>query len=151
MARSREEIKSARRQFAREVDGRQRDLPARRVAELSDAAAVAAQTAAETVLADASALDDHLRFSLPADPNSAVYEKLVRLYVMSTPGFRDWLGERVAAFAPTFTVDMTISEYEAQMADLEAELLEAERASRQAPLLAARAELDERLVALETD
>ena len=149
MARSREEIKSARKQFAREVDGRQRDLPAGALPGCRDAAAVAAQTAAETVIADASALDDRLRFSLPAHPNSAVTRSLCASSSCRAPEFRDWLTERVAAFAPTFCVDMTIAEYEEGMAALEAELLEAERATRSAPLLAQRDELDAELAALE--
>jgi hypothetical protein len=150
MGRSREEVKAARKAFARENDGRQKDLPARRVAQLCDAAAEAAQNAAEAAIADASLLDERYRFALPPDPNSEVYERLVRLYVMSTPGFREWLTERVGAVSPTFCTDMTIAEYQAAMAGFEDELAEAEREDRRSPLLAERALIDEQLQAIET-
>jgi hypothetical protein len=143
------EIRAARKAFAREHDGRQRDLPVRRVDQLCDTAAEAAQTAAEVAIADASMLDERYRFALPPDPNSELYDRLVKLFIISHPDFRAWLTERVKEVAPTFTTDMTIAEYQKAMGGFEAELAEAERAARQAPLLAQKAELDEQLAGLE--
>jgi hypothetical protein len=151
MARGRDEIRAARKSFARENDGRQSDLPATRVAELSDAAAEAAQNAAEVAIADASMLDDRLRFALPRDPNSAVYDRLVRLYILQSDGFRAWLTERVEEVAPTFTTDMTIAEYQRAMAGFEDELAEAEAEDKRGPLLEQRRLVDEQLQALEQD
>jgi hypothetical protein len=151
MARGRDEIRAARKAFARENDGRQRDLPARRVAELCDSAAVAAQNAAESAIADASMSDDRYRFALPPDPNSEVYDRLVKLFVISHPDFRAWLTERVKEVAPTFTTDMTIAEYQAAMAGFEDELAETEREDKRGPLLEQRALVDEQLAALEQD
>jgi hypothetical protein len=149
MARHRDEIRAARKQFARTHDGRQRDLPARRVAELCDRAAEAAQNAAESAIADASILDERYRFALPPDPNSEVYDRLVKLFVLSHPDFRAWLTERVKEVAPTFTTDMTIAEYQKAMAGFEDELAEAEAEDRRGPLLAERALIDEQLQAIE--
>jgi hypothetical protein len=151
MARGREEIKAARKAFARANDGRQRDLPARRIAELCDTAAEAAQIAAEGAIADASMLDDRLRFALPNSPESQVYDRLVKLFVLQSDDFKAWLTERVEEVAPTFTTDRTIEEYQRAMAGFEDELAEAEREEKRQPLLDERALLDEKLAALEQD
>ena len=43
--------------------------------------------------------DDRFRFALPNSPDSQVYDRLIKLFVIGHPDFRAWLTERVKAVA----------------------------------------------------
>ena len=42
---------------------------------------------------------NRFRFALPNSPDSQVYDRLVKLFVIGHPDFRAWLTERVKAVA----------------------------------------------------
>jgi hypothetical protein len=149
--RSREEIRAERQRFAREHDGRQRDLPAQRVGELCDNATMRVAVIAEAAIANASIRDDSLYFALPTDPDNPVFEQLVRLYVMSTPGFREWLTQRAEGIASAFSSKLTTEQYAERMADFDGELQEIEAEGQRIEIEAAKKALEEELAALEKD
>jgi hypothetical protein len=145
-----QDVRDARRAFAREHDGRQRDLPATRVAQLSANAAERAAGVAMNAIANASIATDELRFALPTDPDNPIFEQIVRLYVMSTPGFRDWLTEHAEAIASTFTSRITEADYDKRMAEFDRELVEIEEETKRSEIVARREAADAELAALES-
>jgi hypothetical protein len=148
--RSVNEIRAERRALARAHDARFVEQATARVDLLTaNAKDRAARSLAE--LAANAAADGNPRLALPDDPESTPLLRVALLYLMATPDFEAWLRKNVTELVSGFASDISLAEYEARMSAIDAELVEANRLARQAPLLAQRDELDERLVALEQD
>jgi hypothetical protein len=147
--RSVDEIRSERRQLARDHDGRFPELAAASVDRLAENARQRANDALTGVVANA-AIDGNLRFALGDDPESGPLLRVALLYLVSSSELESWLSRHVVEVTSSFASEMPLAEYERRMAALDAELVEATRAARAAPLLAQRDELDAELAMLET-
>jgi hypothetical protein len=146
--RSVDEIRAERRQLARDHDGRFPEQAAASVDRLAENAKARAEGAVTDLVANA-AMDGNLRLALSNDPESTPLLRVALLYVIASPAFQEWLRTNVMEITASFASEMSLAEYQEAMAGFEAELAEAERAARSAPLLSQRAELDEQLAALE--
>jgi len=143
-----DEIRQERRQLARQHDGRFPEQATERVDDLVENARARAAGGLMEIVAQAAA-DGEMRLCLPADAANPKLPQLALLYLMQTPEFEKWLRERTMEVVETFATDVSRDEYERRLAALEHELGEAERAARQAPILAQRDALDQELAALE--
>ena len=143
-----DEIRAERRQLARDHDGRFPEQAAASVDRLAESAKQRANGALTEVVANA-AMDGNLRLALPDDPEATPLLRVALMYVMQTQEFEKWVRANVMEITASFASEMSLAEYERRLEALEAELAEATRAAREAPLLAQRDELDEQLAALE--
>jgi hypothetical protein len=148
--RQRDEIRAERRALAREHDGRFPEQAAASVERLTENAKARAAGALVELVANA-AMDGNMRLALPADASNPKLPQLVVLYILQSDAFKTWLHENVMEIVSGFASPMSLQEYQRRLAELEDELVEAEREDRRSPLLAERALIDEQLQALETD
>jgi hypothetical protein len=150
--RTSEEVRAARKLFAREHDGRMAWQIAARLRDLFENARVRAD-AAPVQVGFGGSIDGEAagRLSLPADPSHQLLDPLVRLYVLQSPGFAEWLTAKLNEAAPTFCTGMSQAEFDRTLQGFEDELTEVEREQRRRPLLEAQAQLDAELAALEQD
>jgi hypothetical protein len=139
------DLRHRRRLFAHEHDGRLAGQGAERVEVLQEAARQVAAAGADQVIVAATLDGDGKRLGLPADPSSAVFDEIVKAFVISLPEFAAFLRSRVEANEQVFAGGMTSAEFAETMVDFDRQL-EQLQAERQEVLRAeAHAQLDAEL------
>jgi hypothetical protein len=89
--RTREEVRAERRTFVREHDGRMAWQITERLQQLLETSRQRADAAALQLTFAVGVDGSGDRLSLPAEPEHQLFERLIRLYVLQSPGFAEWL------------------------------------------------------------
>jgi len=152
MGRTREEIRAARKQFAREHDGRMKWQISARLRDLFENARLQADaTAVEVAFASGIDGEGAGRLSIPSDPAHQLLDRLLRAYLLQSPGFAEWLTAKVNDAAAAVCTTMGEAEFKRTLQAFEDELAELDMENRRRPLLEQRALVDAELQALEKD